>query len=61
MEQTSSPISIKVIDRKLVVSGTDATITVYSITGARVDASKALSQGIYIVKAANQTFKINVQ
>lgn len=59
--KTSNQISVKAIDRKIVVTGTDAEISAYTITGARVDATKTLSQGIYIVKVANQTFKVNVQ
>lgn len=60
-ETAISDISLKVVNRMLVVSGTSAQAQAYSITGSQVDTSKQLNPGIYIVKVDNQTFKVNVR
>lgn len=59
--QQNSEIFVKVVNRLLVVENTLEKAEAYTVTGARVDATKQLQPGIYIVKVVNNTFKVNVQ
>jgi hypothetical protein len=54
-------ITVKVVNNKLEVTGTDAAVRAFAVTGAEVDATKALNAGIYIVKVAGKTVKVSVR
>lgn len=57
----SAIITVAVVNRMLVVTGTDAAVKAFTVTGAQVNATKALNPGIYIVKVGDKTVKVNVQ
>ena len=54
-------ISVVVKNRIIVVTGTDAPVKAFTVTGAEVDAKRALAQGIYIVEVAGKRVKVNVR
>lgn len=56
-----SNVQVKVLNRRLVVTGSAENVNVFSITGAKVDAQKELSSGVYIVKVGAETFKVSVR
>lgn len=51
---------VAVVNRKLVVTGTTAPVQAFTVTGTQVDATKALMPGIYLVRVAGQTCKVNI-
>lgn len=57
----NSTINVTVINRMLVITGTDATAKAFSLTGTQVDATKPLTPGIYIIKLDAETFKVSVK
>lgn len=56
-----SNVQVKVVNRMLVVNGSEEAVNVFSVTGAKVDAKNELNPGIYIVKVGHETFKVNVR
>lgn len=61
VNNTSDCIRIVIKDRMITVAGTNAPIKVLTVSGCVVDAKKQLNQGIYIVKVAGKTVKVDVQ
>lgn len=59
--ESISPINVTVQDKMLVVTGTDAPVKAYTVSGAQVNATKALKQGVYIVKVAGLTTKVVIK
>lgn len=53
-----SGIKVFAQDKKIVVTGTDAPVKAYTVSGIAVDATKPLAAGIYIVKVANITIRV---
>lgn len=56
-----SNINVTVVNRMFIVTGTDAAVKAYTVTGVPVNATKELTPGIYIVKVADKTMKVSVQ
>ena len=56
-----SNIQIYTTNRMIVVKGTDAPVKAYNISGVVVDATKALRQGVYIVKVDGTTTKVVIE
>jgi hypothetical protein len=56
-----SPINVTVQDKMLVVTGTNEPVKAYTVSGAQVNATKALKQGVYIVKVAGLTTKVVIK
>jgi hypothetical protein len=54
-------ISIEVKNGLIIVTGTDAPANVFTVTGIEVNAKRVLTPGIYIVKVAGKTVKVNVR
>jgi hypothetical protein len=54
-------IRVEVTNRLIKVIGTDAPVKIFAITGVEVNANKTLTPGVYIVKVAGKTVKVNVQ
>jgi hypothetical protein len=61
VQDVTDGISVVVKNRIIVVTGTNAPVRAFTVTGAEVDAKKALAQGIYIVKVAGKTVKVDVR
>ena len=61
VKNATDGISVAVKDRLIVVTGTNAPVKAFTVTGAEVDAKRALTPGIYIVKVAGKVVKVNVR
>lgn len=59
--ESISPINVTVQDKMLVVTGTNAPAKAYTVSGAQVNATKALKQGVYIVRVAGLTTKVVIK
>lgn len=60
LKLTNSDVRFTVVNRKLMVTGTTDAIKAFTVTGAQVNATKALNPGLYIVKVGSQTTKVMV-
>lgn len=58
---TQSGVNVYANNKMIIVTGTNAPVKAYNISGVAVDATKALSQGIYIVKVAGTTTKVVIK
>lgn len=54
-------IRVSARNRQIVVTGTDAPVKVFTVTGVEVNAKRPLVSGMYIVKVAGKTVKLNVR
>jgi hypothetical protein len=61
LQNVASGINLVVKNRVIVALGTNAPVRVFTVTGAEVDAKRALIPGIYIAKVAGNTVKVNVR
>ncbi len=57
----SETLKVYAVNGYIMVEGTDAPISVYTITGASVNAKARMLPGIYIVKAGNKATKVMVK
>lgn len=57
----SSKIAVVAKGNMIVVTGTDAQVKAFTTSGVAVDVSKALAQGVYIVKVAGLTTKVAIK
>lgn len=61
LNDVNDGISVSAKNKQIVVVGTDAPVKVFTITGVEVNAKRTLIPGIYIVKVAGKTVKVNVR
>jgi hypothetical protein len=61
VQDVADGISVVVKNRILAVTGTDAPVKVFTVTGSEVDAKKALTPGVCIVKVDGKTIKVNIR
>ena len=61
VQDVTDGISVVAKNRIIVVTGTDAPVKAFTVTGSEVDAKKVLTPGIYIVKVNGKTVKLNVR
>ena len=61
IQNVTDGIRIEVKNRVITIIGTDAPFKVFTVTGVEVNAKRALTEGIYIVKVAGNTVKVNVR
>jgi hypothetical protein len=61
IQNVTDGIRIEVKNRVITIIGTDAPFKVFAVTGVEVNAKRALTEGIYIVKVAGNTVKVNVR
>jgi hypothetical protein len=61
LNDISDGIRVSAANKQIVVIGTDAPVKVFTVTGVEVNAKRVLASGIYIVKVAGKTVKVNVR